>query len=110
MKEGKGLWVKFEGELKLQFHGAKISSNAGLLVYLELDEALGLTTDLESVIGDSRTGKNIQHKLSVLLRQSVYGCLAGYEDTNDAERLRMDSTVRRVVGENGKDRRHRPAR
>ena len=98
------LRVKFDGQLKLEFHGAKISSDAGLLVYRELDEALGLTTDLENVIVDSRRGKNIQHKLSALLRQSVYGRLAGYEDTNDAERLKMDPTVRRVVGERGKER------
>jgi hypothetical protein len=33
-----------------------------------------------------------------LLRQSVYGRLAGYEDLNDAERLRKDRVLRRVVG------------
>jgi len=98
------LRIKFDGELKLEFHGAKVSSDAGLLVYREQDEALGLTADLESVIDDSRTGKNIQHELSALLMQSVYGRLAGYEDTNDAECLRVDPSVRRVVGERAKDR------
>ena len=33
-----------------------------------------------------------------MLRQSVYGRLAGYEDASDAERLRIDPTMRRVVG------------
>ncbi len=33
-----------------------------------------------------------------MLRQSVYGRLAGYEDLNDAERLRVDPVMRRVVG------------
>jgi len=33
-----------------------------------------------------------------MLRQSVYGRLAGYEDVNDAERLRIDPAMRRVVG------------
>ena len=42
-----------------------ISSDAGLLVYRELDEALGLTADLEAVIDEPRMGKNIQHKLSL---------------------------------------------
>lgn len=41
------LRVKFDGKLKLEFHGTKFSSNAGLLVYRELDEVLGLTSDLE---------------------------------------------------------------
>jgi hypothetical protein len=33
-----------------------------------------------------------------LFRQSVFGRLAGYEDVNDAERLRHDPAMRRIVG------------
>jgi hypothetical protein len=40
------------------------------------------------VLADARTGKNGQHALAGLFRQSVFGRLAGYEDVNDAERLR----------------------
>ena len=100
----RALRVNFDGKLKLEFHGTTISSDAGLLVYRELDEALGLTADLEDLIDEPRMGKDIQHKLTALFRQSVYGRLAGYEDTNDAERLRVDPSLRRIVGERAKDR------
>src|SRR5215471_1873879 len=40
------------------------------------------------MLADARTGKNGRHALVGLLRQSVFGRLAGYEDVNDAERLR----------------------
>ena len=72
--------------LKFEFHGSRITSDAGLLAYRELDEALGLTTLAGDVIADSRTGKNGWHGIIGLLRQSVYGRLAGYEDVNDADR------------------------
>ena len=64
----------------------------------ELDEALGLTTLAGDVIADSRTGKNGWHGIIGLLRQSVYGRLAGYEDVNDADRLGRDPAMRWIVG------------
>jgi Transposase DDE domain group 1 len=50
------------------------------------------------LLADARTGKNGRHALVGLLRQSVFGRLAGYEDVNDAERLRYDPAMRWIVG------------
>ncbi len=98
------LRVAFDRRLKLEFHGAKITSDGGLLAYRELDDALGLTTMGVSVLAEGRRGKNIRHRLLGLLRQAVYGRLAGYEDVNDAERLSRDPAMRAIVGREGLDR------
>jgi len=79
--------INFDRKLKIEFHGSKLTSDGGLLIYRELDNALGLTEMVESKLVDIRKGKNTQHELIGSLRQSIYSRLGGYEDTNDAERL-----------------------
>ena len=98
------LRVAFDRRLKLEFHGARITSDAGLLAYRELDDALGLTVMGVSTLAEGRRGKNIRHRLLGLLRQAVYGRLAGYEDVNDAARLARDPAMCAIVGREGLDR------
>src|SRR5215469_646318 len=93
------LRLDFDRRLLLQFRGSNITSDAGLLAYRELDHALSLTGAGADALADTRTGKNGRHRLAGLLRQSVFGRLAGYEDVNDAERLCRDPAMRWVVGD-----------
>jgi Transposase DDE domain group 1 len=90
--------LDFNRRLTLQFRGCVVTSDAGLLAYCELDDALGLTEMAGETLADARTGRNGRHALVGLLRQSVFGRLAGYEDVNDAERLRHDPAIRWIVG------------
>jgi|TARA_B100001079_G_scaffold163619_1_gene140322 hypothetical protein len=92
------LRINFDRRLKLEFHGSKITSDAGLLAYRELDDALGLTKIAGVLFQDNRTGKNGWHGMTGQFRQSVFGRVGGYEDVNDAERLGRDPAMRRIVG------------
>jgi hypothetical protein len=82
------LRLDFDRRVMLRFHGSAITSDAGLLAYRELYDVLALTA----------SGGERPHLLVGLLRQSVFGRLAGYEDVNDADRLRRDPAMRWVVG------------
>jgi hypothetical protein len=95
------LRLGFDRRIKLELHGARISSDGGLLAYRELDDVIGLTDLAASVLGDGRRGRNIRHKLPSLVCQAVFGCLAGYEDVNDAERLAHDPVMHAIVGRDG---------
>src|SRR3954470_1629344 len=97
--DASALRLDFDRRLMLQFRGSMITSDAGLLTYRELDDALRLTDTAADKLADARTGKNGRHRLAGLLRQSVFGRLAGYEDVNDAESLCFASATRWVVGD-----------
>ena len=72
--------LSFNPQLRVEFRGATVTSDAGLLLPR-----------------DPRTGRNSQFPLRDLFRQSIYSRLAGYEDTNDAERLAEDPTFRMLA-------------
>src|ERR671929_128236 len=88
----------FDPRPELESHGSKVTSDAGLLAFRELDHALGLTELAGEGFTDTRTGQNSRHTLIAQLRQSVFGRLAGYEDVNDADRLGRDPAMRWIIG------------
>ena len=102
--EKASLRLQFNPKVRLAFHGATITTDAGLLAFREFDDALGLTEIAEDYLQESRTGGNILHHLVPLLRQSIYSRLAGYDDTNDAVRLSQDPAMRVIVGWQGSER------
>jgi hypothetical protein len=87
--------LSFNGGLRVDFQGSRVTSDGGLLVVRELDERLGLGELIERHLFDGR-GKNTQLPLTDLVRQSIYSRLAGYEDVNDAQRLSQDPAFRLV--------------
>ncbi len=91
------LRLDFDRRLKLEFHGCRITSAAGLLPYRKLDDAVGLSEIAGGVLTDSRRGKNGRHGLVGQFRQSIFGRLGGYDDVNDADRLSLDPVMRWIV-------------
>ena len=66
--ENDPLRLAFDRRLKLEFHGSRVTSDAGLHAYRELDDALGLTGVVGDERVDPRTGKNSRHAMTGLFR------------------------------------------
>ena len=103
-KETKPFQLTFNGLLKVDFQGSRVTSDGGLIIVRELDERLGLGKLIDEHLSDSRQGLNKKFPLADLLRQSVYSRLAGYEDLNDAVRVSADPTFRLIGSKKNWDR------
>ena len=53
--------VGFDRSVKIEFLGSRITSDAGLLAYRELDGVLGLSELAAEVLTDTRKGRNTRH-------------------------------------------------
>jgi hypothetical protein len=95
--------LDFDAHLRLEFRGAKVTTDAGLLMVRELDEVLGLTEMAAGMLAEGRAN-NRRHDLTGLFRQSIYARLAGYEDVNDQEALGRDPAMRAVIGRKALER------
>ena len=109
-KENKPFQLAFNGLLKVDFQGSRVTSDGGLILIRELDERLGLGKLIDEHLSDSRQGTNKKFPLADLLRQSVYSRLAGYENLNDAVRVSADPTFRLIGSQRNRERRARRLR
>jgi len=98
-KENQPFQLCFNASLRVDFQGSRVTSDGGLILVREWDERLGFGDLIREHLTDPGRGKDPQLPLADLLRQSVYGRLAGYEDVNDAERLSQDPTFRLIGSE-----------
>ena len=80
----------FSRRVKAEFTAGQVSSDGGSLLLREVDGKIGLLGRLGSCFSDGRSQRLIQHPLSEMLAQRIYGLALGYEDLNDHEQLRVD--------------------
>jgi len=80
------------------FSGGTITSDAGVLLLDQTDAAIGLLDRVASCFRDHRSPLLIEHTVSELVRQRVYGLALGYEDLNDHDVLSRDPVVAAAVG------------
>ena len=92
----------FQPKLVVDFAGGTLTGDAGVVLLREFDEQLQLSADVIARVVDARDARYVTHDLGALLRQRLYQIVAGYEDVNDADRLRHDPAFLVVAG-NGRE-------
>ena len=95
-----GIRCRFNPLTGINFQGAKISSDTGILLLRKIEERFGITSALEGNLQDTRIVSHTRHCWTDLLLQRVYQIAAGYEDCNDANELRSDPALRLALGKN----------
>ncbi len=78
----------------IRFDAPDISSDGGALLLREMDEQLGLGADMAACLPDERDPSRVLHDRLEQLRQRIYQIALGYEDCNDADRLRLDPVLK----------------
>ena len=80
------------------FCGGSITSNAGILLFREIDQELGLSKRIAALIPDSRNPLQIEHSVLTMIKQRVFGIGLNYEDLNDHTHLRGDECFKIGAG------------
>ena len=78
----------------LRADAEQVSSDGGAVLLRQLDERLGLTAGLVSLLSDRRDSARVQHARVEQFRQRIYQISMGYEDCNDGDWLRHDPVFR----------------
>lgn len=76
----------------------RVSSDAGILPLRQFDDQLGLTERFIACLNDPRVPDLVDHTTAEMVRQRIFGLLAGYEDGNDHDTLRGDPLFKLVSG------------
>lgn len=75
--------------------GGQLTSDAGLLAIRQFDQRWNYTARMAACLDDPKPGR--AQSLVSMLRQRVFGILAGYEDCNDHDTLRDDPVFKLIA-------------
>jgi len=88
----------FSRRVVAEFSGERLTTEGGALLLRAADRKIGLLRRVVRCFSDARDPQRIEHELSEMLAQRIYGLALGYEDLNDHEQLRQDPLLGVLVG------------
>src|ERR1700688_4851016 len=88
----------FSHQVVAEFSGERLTTEGGALLLRASDRKIGLLRRVVRCFTDTRDPQRVEHELSEMLVQRVYGLALGYEDLNDHEELRNDPLLGMLTG------------
>ncbi|HVB59431.1 MAG TPA: IS1380 family transposase [Candidatus Acidoferrales bacterium] len=88
----------FSRRVVAEFSGERLSTEGGSLLLRAADRKIWLRRCVARCFSDARDPQRIEHELSAMLAQRIYGLALGYEDLNDHEELRNDPLLGILAG------------
>jgi len=88
----------FSRRVEAGFTAGQVSSDGGALLLREADRKINLLGRLSACFTDKRAADRVEHPLSSMLAQRIFGLALGYEDLNDHEQLRTDPLFAVLAG------------
>lgn len=85
-------------EVVAAFDGGTITSDAGAVLLGSTEQAIRLIDRFARCFRDQRCPELIEHEVSTLVGQRVFGIALGYEDLNDHDELRHDPVMAILSG------------
>ena len=82
-----------------RFQSGDLTSDGGLLLIREIDTTYRISERLSECFTDHREANRVQHDLTTLIAQRLYGLVQGYEDINDHDDLRHDRLFGVALGQ-----------
>jgi len=88
----------FARRVEARFDGSQMTTDGGALLLRAVDQRIRLLQRVVACFTDRRDAQRIEHELSEMLAQRIYGLALGYEDLNDHEELRHDPLLGLLAG------------
>ena len=80
------------------FDAGRVTSDGGLPWLAEAEAEVGICAAFAAQITEWRQPGRVRHSLQTLVTQRVFQICCGYEDQNDADKLRSDPLLKYVCG------------
>jgi hypothetical protein len=89
--------MNFNKRIKVDFDGGDLTSDAGILLYKEFDDVIGLSRSIEEKVHINDGVSHRMHENHDVIMQKIYQNAAGYHADDHADHLKHDPALTTIL-------------